>query len=289
MSEFSPYDIFVWTIIVLNVLISYIGFSNQSFFDKYKFHVGAILHNKEYIRLLSSAFLHGSWMHLAFNMYAFWSFCGIMPLFISVELLVLVYFVSLFAGNFLSLFFHKNEPEYSAIGASGAVSGVVFASIMFYPFGQIIIVFLPMFPISSWVFGIAYLLYTVFGMSRSGGKIGHEAHMGGALAGLVIAAAVRPDLAMATPVISVILLVIPLLMFFVKPKGQDSSFKFNVQNDRKSNNARTKRSVDDLYYNEEFEREKELNLLLERVEEFGIESLSLVDKKRLEFLSKTVK
>lgn len=272
---------FVYAIIAANLLFSWQGFNNLGLFEKYKFRVGSILNGKEYIRLLSSGFLHVDWMHLLFNMIAFYSFGVFLGNFVGIWEVVLIYFVSLFAGNFLALYFNKNNYNYSAVGASGAVSGIVFASILFYPFGKVLLFYF--LPIPSWIFGIAYLLYTVYGMNKKMDNIGHEAHLGGAVAGLLIAAAFRPDLAMEHWWLTIILLLIPMILFFVRPKSNNSGYQFTILND---NVKQTKRSVDDLYYNKEFEREKELNALLDKVNEYGIESLNAFEKRRLEELSK---
>jgi len=283
----------VYIIIAANVIFSWMAFNNVALFEKYKFRIGDVLENKEYIRLISSGFLHVDMTHLIFNMIAFYSFGMMLGYHIpntllpisSVQFLIL-YFGSLLAGDLLALFFNKNNYNYSAVGASGAVSGVVFASILFYPFGEITFIFFPFFGIPSWLFGILYLLYTVYGMNKSNDNIGHEAHLGGAVAGVVLALFFEPALALANWWLTAALLIIPAIIFFIKPKGLGGSgSQFTILNDSQSV-KKTKRSVDDLYYNKEFEREKELNTLLDKVNENGIQSLSRAEKKRLEELSK---
>jgi membrane associated rhomboid family serine protease len=218
MEAYKPFEMLVYAIIGANVLFSYAAFNKPAMFNKYKFRVGDILQKGEYVRLFSSAFLHVNLMHLAFNMIAFWSFGLMLQYFVNVTQFAILYFVSLIVGNILPLFIHKNNPDYSAVGASGAVSGVVFASILFYPFGEIIFVFLPFLPIPSWIFGIMYLLYTVYAMGKNNDNIGHEAHLGGAVAGVMVAIAFRPDLALQNWWLTILLLVIPAAIFFIKPK-----------------------------------------------------------------------
>ncbi len=167
------------------VLISYRGFRDTYFFNKYMFQVGAILEGKQFIRMVSSGWLHGSGAHLAFNMIALWSFAEVIIQLGSVFFFVAIYFLSLIGGSLTSLYIHRHNLYYSAIGASGAVSGVVFASILLYPQGSIYLFLIP-FPIPSWLFGILYLLVSMYGMKRQGDNIGHEAHLGGALSGLLI-------------------------------------------------------------------------------------------------------
>lgn len=277
-------EILVYILIAANVLFSWQAFENYSLFEKFKFRVGNILTGKEYIRMLSSGFLHVDYTHLILNMIALYSFGIAMSFFISTLQFALLYFVSLLAGNFLALFFNKNSYNYSAVGASGAVSGVVFASILFYPDGKVLLFLI--LPLKSWMFGILYLLYSVYGMSKKNDNIGHEAHLGGAITGVLMALVFEPSLATQHIWLTVALVLIPLLIFFIKPKTAGSGYQFTIYNDDTQKASKTKRSVEDLYYNKEFEREKELNALLEKVAEFGVDSLSKSEKARLEELSK---
>lgn len=273
----------VYGLIAANVLFSWQAFENHNLLEQFKFRIGSILSGKEYIRMLSSGFLHVNWMHLIVNMIALYFFGQLLGTKLSWWETSIVYFVSLLAGNLLALFYNSKNYNYSAVGASGAVSGIVFACILFYPNKDIYLYFL--IPIPAWIFGILYLLYTVYGMNQQSDNIGHEAHLGGALAGLVLAIAFVPSIAFEKLWLTIILFVIPLILFFVKPKKSGGSYQFKMWNEGEGI-KRTKRSVDDLYYNKEFEREKELNALLEKVNENGLQSLSKKEQQRLEELSK---
>ena len=169
----------VLVIIALNVLISWKGFNDYQFFQRYKFNVDGILVRKEYIRLLSSGFLHADYTHLGFNMVTFYMFGDALALRMSPIELIVVYVGSLLAGNALALYIHRNHGDYSAIGASGAVSGIIYSTIIFYP-GLLIYFIIP-----GWLFGIIYILYSIFGIKKQQGNIGHDAHLGGAIAGLL--------------------------------------------------------------------------------------------------------
>jgi membrane associated rhomboid family serine protease len=274
-------ELVVYILIGANVLFSWQAFSNSDLFNRFKFRVGSILQGKEYVRMVSSAFLHGNMTHLLVNMIALYSFGIAMSYSISTMQFILLYALSLFAGNGLALFFNRYNYNYSAVGASGAVSGVVFASVLFYPDGKVLLFFI--LPLKTWMFGILYLLYSVYGMNRQNDNIGHEAHLGGAVAGVLLALAFEPSLALENWWLTAALLLIPLLILFIKPKGANQGYQFTVLND---DVKRTKRSVEDLYYNKEFEQEKELNALLEKVSEYGIDSLSSKERKRLEELSR---
>jgi len=202
-------------IIAANVLISMKGFNDRAFFEKYKFHIAGI-RSGEHIRMFSSAFLHGDFSHLLFNMLTLYFFAGVVIMQIGVAKFLILYIVSLLAGNLLSFFFHKDNPHYSAIGASGAVMGVLYSAILFYPDMSLFLFFIPI-PIPAWLFGMAYLLYSIYGMKKQLGNIGHDAHIGGAIGGYVLTLAFAPILFQYHLWI-VILLAIPLIVLFIMHK-----------------------------------------------------------------------
>ena len=119
-------------IIIANVLTSMKGFKDYSFINAYKFQVNRILAGEK-IRMLTSGFLHVDWTHLVFNMYALHLFGGIVTNGIGTLSFVIIYIGSLITGSLYTLSFHKKEPYYSAVGASGAVSGVLFSAIILAP------------------------------------------------------------------------------------------------------------------------------------------------------------
>lgn len=186
-------NIIVLIIIAVTCIISYMGFNNASLFEKYKFNVGAIKNRKEYIRLVSSAFLHADFMHLFFNMFSLFLFQSVVTIFFGTTGFLIIYFGSMILGNLFSLLIYKDQPWYSAIGASGAVSGIIFASIAMAP-NEISVNFLP-----GWIFGTLYFGYSVYMMLRpkQWDNMGHSAHLGGAFFGLVYCIVMNPQLAMS--------------------------------------------------------------------------------------------
>lgn len=181
-------------VIAVTAIISFIAFNNQNIFEKYKFNVGAILRNKEYIRLLSAGFLHGDLMHLLFNMMTLYFFGPIVNQAFGDFGFLMIYFGSILLGNLFSLYLYKNQSWYSAIGASGGVSGILFASIAMIPDLGIYFFFIPI-PIPGYIFGFLYFAYSVYSMlnPRQHDNIGHAAHLGGAFFGLVYAVALQPE------------------------------------------------------------------------------------------------
>lgn len=203
-------DKFVLAIIVANVIMTLKGLDSRNFFDRYKFQIGPIV-NKDYIRLLSSGFLHVDYMHLLFNMLTLYFFAPVLIGYLGVGQMLGVYFMSLLAGNLLSLYFHKTDFFYSAVGASGAVSGVLFASILLEPFSTVLVFFIPMPAI---VFGVLYIVYSIYGMKNQWGNIGHAAHLGGAFMGLVMTLLYEPSLFSTRPLI-ILLLFVPLVLLYL--------------------------------------------------------------------------
>lgn len=208
-------SIVVIVIIVANVLISMKGFNDFSFFEKYKFQIGAIRRGEQ-IRMITSGFLHVDEMHLFFNMFTLYIFADNVIYFLGTTNFLFVYIISLVAGSLLALFFHKNEYHYSAVGASGAVMGVIYAAILLQPDMQLGFFFIPI-GIPAYIFGIGYLVYTIYGMKNKLGNIGHTAHFGGAVGGYITTIVFRPSL-LVDHTLMVILLAIPIVILFVLEK-----------------------------------------------------------------------
>ena len=167
-------------ILIVNVIFSYKGFTNEQFFDGYKFEVDRILVNKDYKRLITSGFLHVNWTHLIFNMVSLIFFSGSVESYLGGVQFLIIYMASLIGGNLFTLLIHKNHGDYNAVGASGAVCGIIFASIALFPGMGVGIFFIP-FSIPGWLYGVLYVLYSIYGIKSTKGNIGHEAHLGGAL------------------------------------------------------------------------------------------------------------
>ena len=202
-------------IIVANVVVSYKGFEDQLFFEKYKFNVGSIRRG-EHLRMFNSGFLHLDTTHLLMNMITLYFFANVVLEGLGNFNFTLIYLASLLFGNLLSLYFHKDEYWYSAIGASGAVTGVLYAAILLRPEMSLYMFFIPV-PIPSYIVGIGYLLYSIYGMKKRISNIGHDAHFGGAVGGFVLTLILRPSL-LETNLIYVGLLALPIILLFVMYK-----------------------------------------------------------------------
>jgi membrane associated rhomboid family serine protease len=197
-------------IIVANALFSYKGFNDHSFFRKYEFHMGSV-RSGEQIRVLSSGFLHADIAHLAFNMITLYFFAPVVIAYMGEFLFVIVYFGSLIFGSLLTILFHKDEYNYRAVGASGAVTGVLYSAILLRPDMMLGLFFI--IPIPAYLFGILYLLYSIYGMKAKNDNIGHTAHFGGAIGGYLITLITNPHL-LVENTFMVVLLTIPIVILF---------------------------------------------------------------------------
>ena len=201
-------------LIAVTVITSYRGFNDYSFARKYDFHIGSIRAG-EHIRMLTSGFLHADVTHLLFNMLTLYFFAPVVIGYLGVLEFLVIYFTSLIFGSFLSFYFHKNEYYYRALGASGAVMGVLYSAILLRPDMDLYLFFA--IPIKSYVFGIGYLLYSIYGMKAKSDNIGHTAHFGGAIGGYLLTLAFDPTI-LIEETFFVVLLLIPIIILFVLDK-----------------------------------------------------------------------
>ncbi len=218
-------DTFLLIIIAATAIISFVAFSNREMFEKYKFNVGAILQRKEYVRLISAGFLHADLMHLLLNMYVLYMFGQpVLQIFGTFGFLI-IYFGSILTGNLFSLYIYKHQYWYSAVGASGGVSGIIFASVAMFPdVINIGIIFLPPeLSVPGFIFGFLYFGYSVYMMlnPRDQDNVGHAAHLGGAVLGLVYTVLSNPQKAIENALFLAVM-ALPLIymsyMVFVKKK-----------------------------------------------------------------------
>jgi membrane associated rhomboid family serine protease len=145
----------------------------------------------EYSTLVSSGFVHADIGHLVFNAITFYSFAFSLERYIGTLMFLLLYFAGLLLGNVGTYFKHRSDPNYSCLGASGAILAVMFASIVYFPSQRLFIIPIPV-PIPAPLFALGYLAYSYYSARRSRGRINHDAHLGGALTGLAFVALTDP-------------------------------------------------------------------------------------------------
>lgn len=186
-------------IIIITCVVSLVCFENRKLFDQLKHHPVSEAKNGEWYRMISSGFLHADYFHLGINMYVLYGFGS----YVEDEYLhqygdalgrfifLLLYLVMIVLADLPSFIKHKNNYGYSAIGASGAVSGILFIYILMDPWAGLRLYFA--IPIPAIVFGVLYLLYSSWASKNARDNIGHDAHFYGAVAGMVLTSILLPD------------------------------------------------------------------------------------------------
>ncbi len=188
-----------YIIIGVTSLVSYLAFSNPELMEKMQFNAAKIIHQKEYYRLISHAFVHANWSHLIVNMFVLYFFGrGIEHIFSiyfgnrATAYFLLLYFGGILASNIWSLISQRNNYYYNAVGASGAVSALLFAFIFFNPL-ELLYLFI-VIPIPGIVFAVGYLIYSYQMSKRKTDNVAHDAHFLGAVFGFVFPILLKPDL-----------------------------------------------------------------------------------------------
>ncbi|WP_084399395.1 rhomboid family intramembrane serine protease [Henriciella aquimarina] len=189
MESFSQFPATL-TLIGANVLASLYAFSNPAFLIGNLFDVGAIRQRREWHRLITSGFLHGGLFHLLINMFVLFQFGQFIESWIGTAKFVIVYFAALLGGNLWALLENFRKPDYRALGASGATSGIILAFCLFEPFRMLYVI---VFPMPAVVFAILFIVVSAMLAQRENKVIGHEAHIGGGIAGLLATIALEPQ------------------------------------------------------------------------------------------------
>ena len=187
-------------IIALTAIISFWGFSDAQKQSKLLMYPYRIHHNKEWYRFLSSGFAHADLSHLGFNMLTFVFFAPYVEQYyvqsfgtLGYVVFVLIYLAMLVISDLPTYFKYKNDYRYTALGASGAVSGIVFISILLNPVNRICLYGILCFP--GFILGLVYVGYSYYQSKNSNDNTNHSAHLYGAISGLVIAIVLEPKLA----------------------------------------------------------------------------------------------
>ena len=178
-------------LITINVMASIAAFADQRIMEVGIFMPYRTVRNNTWYELITSGFLHGDMGHLLFNMITLWFFGPVMEQTIRQQQFLILYFTGLLASSIPSLVRHKDNPQFATIGASGAVESVLFAFIVVYPFEPLYFIFIPI-GIPAVILGILFVVYSVWA-SKKEGKINHEAHIGGAVWGIIYMFAFIPN------------------------------------------------------------------------------------------------
>lgn len=267
-------------IIIANVFVSYQGFKNHLFYDKYSFKVDNILLYKDYKRLVTAGFLHVNWMHLIFNMLAFYFFSTGLESAIGGINFLIIYFAGLLGGNLLTLLLHKGDGGYSSVGASGAIAGVIFTTIALIPGMKIGLLFLPI-SIPAWLFGLLYILYSIYGIRSKKDNIGHDAHLGGALVGMAVGLIMYPS-AIASNYVTILIVSLPAIAFIILIINQPSLLLIDNLFYKRNKQL----NVEDRYNLRRRAKETEIDDILEKIHKRGMSSLTKKERMMLKEFSK---
>jgi membrane associated rhomboid family serine protease len=186
-------------LIVITVAVSYAAFKSPKLMDQLQFNASKIVHKNEYHRLVTHAFIHANWEHLFVNMIVLFSFGQAIEQYFKYNFgnnaildYVLLYFGGILVSNIYALIKHRNNFFYNSVGASGAVSAVLFSAIFFDPWNSIY--FFGILPIPGIVFAVLYLVYSYQMSTKQKDNVAHDAHFLGALYGFVFPILLNPQL-----------------------------------------------------------------------------------------------
>jgi membrane associated rhomboid family serine protease len=188
-------------LIAANVLLSIACFNDQNLMARMIMWPYGVKRYGQYYRFITSGFIHANWMHLLFNMFTLYFFGRVIETYFSIAGLggiisyLVLYFAALIISDLPTYFKYRDNSNYHSLGASGAVSAVVFAAIVFNPWSSIFVFFIK---VSALIYAVLYIWYSIYMSKRGGDNINHDAHLYGALFGLgftiALIAAMNPGL-----------------------------------------------------------------------------------------------
>ncbi|MGZ3847305.1 MAG: rhomboid family intramembrane serine protease [Flavisolibacter sp.] len=271
-------------LILANCFVSWKGFRDRDFYERYEFSIEKVKIYKQYYRLFTSGFLHVNWTHLIFNMIALYFFSSSVEFFFGAFQFLLIYFASMVGGDLLSLFIHRYDSGYSSVGASGAVCGIIYASIAVSPGMKIGFFFIPI-GIPAWIYGLAYVAYSIYGIRSRRDNVGHESHLAGALIGMLLAVAMFPA-ALTENYLTIGAIALPSIIFIYIILTRPHLLLIDNQFFKTHPKFY---SVDQKYNAEKLDRQKEVDRILDKINNRGMKSLTAKEKEILEQYSKTVR
>ncbi|MDG2245676.1 MAG: rhomboid family intramembrane serine protease [Flavobacteriales bacterium] len=200
-------------IIAITVIASFFAFNNREKLGQWMMNPYAVVHYKDYKRLLTHGLIHGDMMHLFFNVFVLHQFGSSVEMVFTnesafnvvfgmqnwwgsgmgISMFLMLYIGAIFAATIPSIIKHKDNPGYNSLGASGAVSAVLIVYILIQPTASLTLLIFPFFPIPAWVMGILFFVFEAYMNKRGGTGIAHDAHIYGAIYGLLFMTVVQPS------------------------------------------------------------------------------------------------
>jgi membrane associated rhomboid family serine protease len=178
-------------IFAITLITSLLAFYNQNLYGKLMLHPYSVSRGQQVYTIITSGFIHKDTMHLLFNMMSYYFFAFALEAQIGHWQFAMLYMVSLIISDMPSVLKHRENYSYYSLGASGAISAVIFGAILYFPTAKMGILFIPI-PIPAYIFGILYLVYCSYASKYSRDNINHDAHLYGALSGLLITILLNP-------------------------------------------------------------------------------------------------
>jgi hypothetical protein len=228
-------------------------------------------------------------MHLLFNMLSLYSVGFAIELAFGLHVFLFVYLGSIVGGSLLSLYLHRNHHSYRALGASGGVCGIIFAYIFLFPGATLGFFFIPL---PGWLYAILFILISFFGLRSQLGNIGHDAHLGGAIIGLLITTALRPVIIVQSPVLYAVVMGLSAALFihlYRNPLFVPGANPFKPSYWRRKWAEMQARRRARSSAEQEWEDKKTLDRLLDKISRSGMESLSWREKRQLKAISKRMR
>lgn len=180
-------------IFVFTLITSIYAFNDPQIYGKFMLHPYSVSKGKKLYTFITSGLIHADWMHLFFNMFTFYAFAFNLERTIGHWQFAVLYLVSLVLSDVPTMVKHKNDFWYNSLGASGAISGVLFSYILFYPFSPLRIFPIPI-DIYAIIFGVLYLVYCWYASKNARDHINHDAHFFGALTGIIVTILLVPGI-----------------------------------------------------------------------------------------------
>jgi len=208
-------------------------------------------------------------------------FSGLIEFYLGEMKFLVIYFVSLIGADLFSLFVHRNHGDYSSVGASGAISGIVFASIALFP-GMSIGLFIISMP--AWLYGIVYIAFSIYGIRSNKNNIGHEAHLGGAIIGMLVVLIMEPA-AFLENYVTILVIAVPAIAFIFLIITRPHTLLIDNLFFKTHKNYY---SVDHKYNAQKRMHQQEIDKILDKISKHGIETLSKKEKEKLKEYSESV-
>lgn len=180
-------------IFIFTIVTSIYAFNDTSLFGKFMLHPYSVYRKHNVYTLVTSGLIHANWMHLAFNLFTFYAFAFRLEQQVGSLTFAAIYFVGLILSDIPTVIKQKDNYHYHSLGASGAVSAVLFSYILFFPLSTLMIFPLPI-PIWAALFGVLYLVYSYYMSTNSRDNINHDAHLFGAITGIIVTILLVPGI-----------------------------------------------------------------------------------------------